>query len=171
MGAKKPVSEIKREISEYLRAEEGVSGPFRESQLGLPPDSHRTFGETSAELKRRRDARQYVLVDDDTGRDMRRAHDFEVDEIRASRHGTKLMELGNPSRAHRVRLRDTKERFSVVQRGKIEGTSSSVADAMSIAPPAGDAVVRGEYTSDGQFWGPGRGKIYAIREGKRWVRV
>jgi len=68
-------------------------------------------------------------------------------------------------------IRDTGEKFSILHRGQIVGAASSIAGAMSSAPATGDVTVRGEYTSDGHFWGPGRGRLCAIREGKTWTRV
>ena len=95
--------------------------------------------------------RRYMLVDDKTGRDLRRAHDFEVDQIQASRYGVKAIELRGGT--YSVRLRDLDERFVVMDRsGKILGDSASVKGAMEKAPKDKSyAVVRGEYTSDGRY--------------------
>lgn len=114
-----------------------------------------------------------MLVDDKTGKDMRRAHDFEVDQIHASRHGVITLELQGGD--YRVRLRDPDEKFVVKnQRGDILGESASVKGAMEKAPKDKSyAVVRGEYTSDGRYWGLGFGRQVAVRQfhpsgGFRW---
>lgn len=48
-------------------------------------------------------------------------------------------------------------------------TSASVQGAIASAPPKGDLVVRGEYTSDGSHWGLGFGRLVARRENGRWL--
>lgn len=35
--------------------------------------------------------------------------------------------------------------------------------------PSGTIVIRGAYTSDGTFWGPGKGRVMARRESGRWL--
>lgn len=117
--------------------------------------------------------RRYMLVDDKTGKDMRRAHDFEVDQIQASRHGVKALELRGG--VYSVRLRDLDEAFTVKDRdGNVLGESKSAKGAMELAPKDKSyAIVRGAYTSDGRYWGPGSGRTMAVREfhptgGFRW---
>ncbi len=55
---------------------------------------------------------RYMLVDNRTGKDMRIAHDFEVQQIQSKRHGIGMLELGGgwntPAKLYEVRLRDTK---------------------------------------------------------------
>ncbi len=57
-------------------------------------------------------ADRYMLVDNRTGKDMRIAHDFEVQQIQSKRHGIGMLELGGgwntPAKLYEVRLRDTK---------------------------------------------------------------
>lgn len=117
--------------------------------------------------------RHYKLVNADTGEDMRDALDFEIAQIRASRHGVIPLALRNGT--YQVRLRDPDEKFAVMDRNlRVLGESRSVSGAMQKAP--GDksyALVRGEYTSDGRYWGLGRGRSMAVREfqpqsGFRW---
>lgn len=116
---------------------------------------------------------RFMLVDDKTGKDMRRAHDFEVDEIQASRHGVKALELRGG--IYSVRLRDLDEKFTVKDRdGRILGESKTTKGAMAMAPKDKSyAIVHGEYTSDGRYWGLGGGRQMAVREfhpsaGFRW---
>lgn len=63
------------------------------------------------------------------------------------------------------------ETFTCMDRnGKVLGTSSSVQGAMSKAPnDKSYALVRGEYVSTGDYFGPGRGRQMAVREQGRWV--
>ena len=114
-----------------------------------------------------------MLVDDKTGKDMRRAHDFEVDQIHASRRGVIALRLRGGT--YTARLRDLDEKFVVKnQRGDVLGESSTVKGAMAKAPADKSyAIVRGEYTSDGRYWGLGGGRQMAVREfdksgGFRW---
>lgn len=54
--------------------------------------------------------------------------------------------------------------------GKILGMSTTIRGAMAKAPyDKSYAVVRGEYTSDGSHWGPGKGRQLAIRENGSWI--
>ncbi len=117
--------------------------------------------------------RRYKLVDADTGKDMRDALDFEVAQIRASRHG--VIPLALRGGTFQVKLRDPDEKFAVMDRHlKVIGQSSSVRGAMDQAPKDKSyAIVRGEYTSDGRYWGLGGGRQLAVREfapegGFRW---
>jgi hypothetical protein len=117
--------------------------------------------------------RRYMLVDADTDKPMRRAHDFAVDQIHASRHG--IIALALRGGTYRVKLRDPDEKFAVMDRDlKILGESSTVKGAMEKAPKDKSyALVRGEYTSDGRYWGLGQGRQVAVREfhpsgGFRW---
>ena len=53
--------------------------------------------------------------------------------------------------------------------GKVFGTSKTIKGAMEKAPEGKTyAIVKGEYTSDGHHWGPGRGREIATRERGRW---
>lgn len=67
-----------------------------------------------AEYLAETDAGRYMLVDNRTGKDMRIAHDFEVQLIQSKRHGIAILELGGgwntPAKLYEVRLRDTKAR-------------------------------------------------------------
>jgi hypothetical protein len=64
----------------------------------------------------------------------------------------------------------TQETFAVRNRiGNIVGKSSTVRGAMQAAPAKGDMTVRGEYTSDGTYWGIGKGRVVAQRENGRWL--
>lgn len=151
-ATKKSPAQLDREIAEALRASP-PAGTTYASQW--PKD------------------RRFMLVDDKTGKDMRRALDFEVDQIQASRHGTKALELRGG--VYSVRLRDLDEKFAVKnQRGEILGESSTVKGAMEKAPKDKSyAIVRGEYTRDGRYWGLGAGRQVAVREfdksgGFRW---
>lgn len=117
--------------------------------------------------------RRYMLVNDHTGKDMREAHDFEINEIQKSRFGTKQLALQGG--AYSARLRDMDEKFTLTDRaGNILGESSTLKGAMSKAPKDESyAAVSGEYTSDGRYWGPGKGRRMAVREfhpsgGFRW---
>jgi hypothetical protein len=52
-------------------------------------------------------------------------------------------------------------------------TSPSVEGAMRLADDhdkTHSITIRGESTSDGTHWGPGAGRVVAVREGKRWQR-
>ena len=117
--------------------------------------------------------RRYMLVNADTDKIMRPALDFEVDQIHASRHGIVALTLRGGT--YRVKLRDPDEKFAVMNRDlKIIGESSTVKGAMEKAPKGESyALVRGEYTSDGRYWGLGQGRQMAVREfhpsgGFRW---
>lgn len=62
------------------------------------------------------------------------------------------------------------EMFAVRDRhGKLIGKSFNVQGAMQYAPATGNVDVRGEYTSDGQHHGLGRGRLVASRENGRWI--
>lgn len=143
--------------------------------------------EIEAFLKQRA---RYMLVDATTGKDMREAHDFEIDHVQrtADRRGVSTLRLGggwkNPERTYEVRLRlmnvhqptreqrrDPKlpaETYTAVDRhGNVVATSPSVAGAMQHADTmmrTGYVSVSGEYTSDGHHWGKGRGRVVAVRE-------
>jgi hypothetical protein len=98
---KKTSKQLNAEIAEYLEA-------------GMGPRK-----KTSAQLDRElADAQEtplgadrYMLVDNRTGKDMRIAHDFEVEQIQSKRHGIAMLELGGgwnvPAKLYEVRLRDT----------------------------------------------------------------
>lgn len=162
--AKKTSAQLDREIADAL----GPSSPYVGITSKRPwPPPGTTYGSQWPKDRR------YMLVDDKTGKDMRRAHDFEVDQIHASRHGV----VGLPLRGgtYSVRLRDLDEKFAVKDRhGQILGESTSVKGAMAKAPKDKSyAIVRGEYTSDGRYWGLGGGRQLAVREshptgGFRW---
>jgi hypothetical protein len=148
---KKSPAQLDREIKEALRS----------------PPSGLTYG------KQWPKDRRFMLVNDATGEDMRRAHDFEVDEIQRSRHGVKALELRGGT--YSVRLRDMDEKFAVLDRNaKVIGEATTVKGAMAKAPKDQSyAIVRGEYTSDGRYWGLGHGRQLAVREfhpsgGMRW---
>jgi len=155
--------EIAREVDEFLAYSKypGVT-----SKRPWPPPGV-TYG-TQWPTDRR-----YKLVDADTGKDMRDALDFEIAQIRASRHGVIPLDLRGGT--YQVRLRDPGERFVVMDRNlRILGESKSVQGAMQKAPnDKSYAIVRGEYTSDGRYWGLGGGRSLAVREfqpnsGFRW---
>jgi hypothetical protein len=138
-------------------------------------------------------AARYMLVDTTTGKDMREAHAFEVEQLQR-RGGAGSLELGggwkNPVRHYNVKLRllnvhqptraqrhDPKlpaETCTAKDRhGNVVATSSSVAGAMKHADTmmrTGSVSVRGEYTSDGTHWGLGKGREVARRESGRWLR-
>jgi len=116
--------------------------------------------------------RRYKLVNADTGEILRDAHDFEIDQIHASR-GVVAMPLR--SGTTNVALKDIDERFVVMNRNHdILGEGKTMQGAMDRAPKDKSyAVVRGEYTSDGTYWGLGHGRDMATREsrpshGFRW---
>ena len=64
------------------------------------------------------------------------------------------------------------EKFTVLAARTLKqlGSSSTIEGAMQKAPPKGDVLVRGEYTSDGHHWGLGKGRLVAQRENGRWLR-
>lgn len=77
----------------------------------------------------------------------------------------------HPTRAHRHDPRlPAGETFACLDRdGVVLGTSKTIAGAMRKAPAGSSyAKVRGEYTSDGKHHGLGRGRLVAVREGRRW---
>jgi hypothetical protein len=128
---------------------------------------------------------RYMLVDADTGKDMREAHDIEIKQIQKNRsrkypEGIDAIELGggpgsgtrprvfqvtlrmlNMHQPTRAQRRDPTlpkgETFTCKDRnGKILGTSKSVEGAIQKAPTGSSyAIVRGEYTNDGSHHGPG----------------
>jgi hypothetical protein len=80
-------------------------------------------------------------------------------------------EQRHPTRAQRSNPKlPAGETFSCMDRhGKVLGTSKTIQGAMEKAPAGSSyAKVKGEYTSDGHYWGPGAGRTIAVREGKRW---
>lgn len=71
------------------------------------------------------------------------------------------------------------EKFTAVavgHRGNVLGRheATSVGAAMvhaDLALPNSAAItIRGETTSDGSYWGVGRGRVVAVREHGKWVR-
>ena len=145
-----------------------------------------------AELLAASSAGRYMLGDTATGKDMREAHAFEVEQLQRN-GGTGTLELGGGwnklVRAYRVKLRllnvhqptraqrhDPKlpaQTYAAVDRhGNVVATSSSVAGAMRHADTmlrTGALSVRGEYTSDGTHWGLGKGRRAAVRENGKWI--
>lgn len=138
---------------------------------------------------------RYMLVEADTGKDMREAHEFEIKQIQggtSKRHpkGHAVLMLGNTRskpysvtlrllNVHQPTRRDRRdptlpkgETFACLDRnGKILGTSTSVEGAMQKAPADKSyAIVCGEYTSNGAHWGTGKGRQMAVRESGRWQR-
>lgn len=159
----KTTREIRREVEEVLDYSKypGVNSKRPWPSTGVSPGTQWPTG------------RRYKLVDADTGKDMRDALDFEVAQIRASRHGVAPLVLRGGT--FQVKLRDPDEKFAVMDRKlNVIGQSSSVRGAMDLAPKDKSyAIVRGEYTSDGRYWGLGRGRSLAVREfapqgGFRW---
>lgn len=162
--AKKTPTQLDRDIAEVLGSSSSFAGIT--SKRPWPPPGV-TYGSQWPKDRR------YMLVDDKTGKDMRRAHDFEVDQIQASRYGIKALDLRGG--VYSVRLRDLDEKFVVKDRnGQVLGESTSAKGAMAMAPKDKSyAIVRGEYTSDGRYWGLGGGRQLAVREfhptgGLRW---
>lgn len=139
---------------------------------------------------------RYMLVDATTGKDMREAHDFEIEHVQkhGNKSGVAALELGggwkNPARIYSVKLRlmnvhqptraqrhDPKlpaETYAALDRhGNVVATSKTIQGAMSHADTmmrTGALTVRGEYTSDGTLWGLGRGRVVASRENGKWLR-
>ena len=166
-----------------------------------PRRSHATKKKSPAQLDREIEdllnkRARYMLVDAATGKDMREAHDFEIEHIQrnANKAGVASLLLGggwkNPQRSYDVKLRlmnvhqptreqrqDPKlpaETYTAMDRhGNTVATSSSVSGAMAHADTmmrTGSISVRGEYTSDGHHWGFGNGRLVAARENGKWRR-
>ncbi len=157
-----PRRETAEEISAQMKRAEEAWRSWESSPRFIPP------------IRPAPSSRRFFLVNAQTGERMRRAHDFEVEQIAKSRHGTVLMDLGAVGAkqgTYEVKLLDADERFAVSKGGKpIPSTeSASMQGAMSKAPPSGDVSVKGEYTSDGTYWGLGLGRVMARRENGRWL--
>ncbi len=155
----------------------------------------RTHAEIDADIERERNkTARYMLVNADTGEDMREAQEFEVKVIQHN-GGQATFRLGggwkNPEKNYRVKLRMLgvhqpgraqmrnptlpKETFAAVDRhGNIIATSSTYTGAMHRAGEmmkTGSLRIKGEYTSDGHHWGLGKGRTVAQRESTGGWRV
>lgn len=66
-----------------------------------------------------------------------------------------------------------RETFTIKTRfGTPIGVGATVRGAIDLArrlKPKGNLVICGDYTSDGTFWGAGKGRVVAFRDGGRWI--
>jgi len=86
----------------------------------------------------------------------------------------RLLNVHQPTREQRQDPKLPAETYVAMDRyGNTVATSTTISGAMRHADTmmrTGYVTVRGEYTSDGQHWGFGKGRLIATRENGKWLR-